>query len=67
MDKATRLRLALQKSGRLTEPSLDLLERCGLPAAVRFETTYRGTTVETRYRLTRGPHAHGFIVTHDPE
>jgi ATP phosphoribosyltransferase len=30
MDKATRLRLALQKSGRLTEPSLDLLSRCGL-------------------------------------
>jgi ATP phosphoribosyltransferase len=30
MDKATRLRLALQKSGRLTEPSLDLLARCGL-------------------------------------
>jgi ATP phosphoribosyltransferase len=30
MDKATRLRLALQKSGRLTEPSLELLARCGL-------------------------------------
>jgi ATP phosphoribosyltransferase len=30
MDKATRLRLALQKSGRLTDPSLDLLARCGL-------------------------------------
>jgi hypothetical protein len=43
------------------------LERCGLPATVRFQSTYRGTTVETRYRLTRGPDAHGFIVTHDPE
>jgi ATP phosphoribosyltransferase len=30
MTKETRLRLAVQKSGRLTEPSLDLLERCGL-------------------------------------
>ena len=25
-----RLKLAVQKSGRLTEPSLDLLARCGL-------------------------------------
>ncbi|HTY92689.1 MAG TPA: ATP phosphoribosyltransferase [Steroidobacteraceae bacterium] len=30
MDKDTRLKLAVQKSGRLTEPSLDLLGRCGL-------------------------------------
>jgi len=30
MDKETRLRLAVQKSGRLTDPSLDLLTRCGL-------------------------------------
>src|SRR5277367_1777748 len=30
MDKDTRLKLAVQKSGRLTEPSLDLLSRCGL-------------------------------------
>ncbi|HTP38277.1 MAG TPA: ATP phosphoribosyltransferase [Steroidobacteraceae bacterium] len=30
MDKQTRLRLAVQKSGRLTEPSLDLLTRVGL-------------------------------------
>jgi ATP phosphoribosyltransferase len=30
MDKESRLRLAVQKSGRLTEPSLDLLSRCGL-------------------------------------
>jgi ATP phosphoribosyltransferase len=30
MDKDTRLKLAIQKSGRLTEPSLDLLSRCGL-------------------------------------
>jgi ATP phosphoribosyltransferase len=29
----TRLRLAIQKSGRLTEPSLDLLSRCGLKLA----------------------------------
>jgi len=28
--KETRLRLAVQKSGRLTDPSLDLLARCGL-------------------------------------
>ena len=26
----TRLRIAIQKSGRLSEPSLQLLERCGL-------------------------------------
>jgi ATP phosphoribosyltransferase len=30
MDKEQRLKLAVQKSGRLTEPSLDLLGRCGL-------------------------------------
>ena len=30
IDKATRLKVALQKSGRLTENSLDLLVRCGL-------------------------------------
>jgi ATP phosphoribosyltransferase len=30
MDKQTRIRLAVQKSGRLTDPSLDLLARCGL-------------------------------------
>jgi ATP phosphoribosyltransferase len=30
LDKDTRLKLAVQKSGRLTEPSLDLLARCGL-------------------------------------
>jgi len=44
-----------------------LLERCGLPAVVRFQTTYRGTTVETRYRLMPRPDAHGFTVTLDPE
>ena len=30
MDKQTRIKLAVQKSGRLTEPSVDLLTRCGL-------------------------------------
>jgi ATP phosphoribosyltransferase len=30
MDKDMRLKLAVQKSGRLTDPSLDLLSRCGL-------------------------------------
>jgi ATP phosphoribosyltransferase len=30
MDKATRLKIAIQKSGRLTDNSLDLLQRCGL-------------------------------------
>ena len=30
MDRDTRLKLAVQKSGRLTDPSLDLLARCGL-------------------------------------
>lgn len=30
MDKDARLKLAIQKSGRLTDPSLDLLARCGL-------------------------------------
>ena len=30
MDKDTRLKLAVQKSGRLTDHSLDLLARCGL-------------------------------------
>src|SRR5882724_7037247 len=30
MDKQTRLKVAVQKSGRLTDNSLDLLVRCGL-------------------------------------
>jgi ATP phosphoribosyltransferase len=30
IDKETRIKIAIQKSGRLTEHSLDLLERCGL-------------------------------------
>ncbi|HYM35792.1 MAG TPA: hypothetical protein VET48_10380, partial [Steroidobacteraceae bacterium] len=30
MDKQTRLKVAVQKSGRLTDNSLDLLTRCGL-------------------------------------
>ena len=30
MDKAQRLKVAIQKSGRLTDASLDLLARCGL-------------------------------------
>lgn len=30
MDKTTRIKVALQKSGRLTDNSLDLLVRCGL-------------------------------------
>jgi ATP phosphoribosyltransferase len=30
IDKKTRIKLAIQKSGRLTEHSLDLLQRCGL-------------------------------------
>jgi ATP phosphoribosyltransferase len=30
MDEQPRLKLAVQKSGRLTDPSLDLLARCGL-------------------------------------
>jgi ATP phosphoribosyltransferase len=33
MDKQTRIKLAVQKSGRLTDPSLDLLTRCGLKLA----------------------------------
>lgn len=30
IDKATRIKIAIQKSGRLTDHSLDLLQRCGL-------------------------------------
>jgi ATP phosphoribosyltransferase len=30
MDRDSRLRVAIQKSGRLTDPTLDLLARCGL-------------------------------------
>jgi uncharacterized protein YerC len=33
MDEEPRLKLAVQKSGRLTDPSLDLLSRCGLKLA----------------------------------
>ena len=29
-EKVLRLKLAVQKSGRLTDPSVDLLQRCGL-------------------------------------
>ena len=38
------------------------LELCGLPARVRFETTYRTATVETDYLLTANPGSHGFSV-----
>ena len=38
------------------------LERCGLPARVHFESTYRTTTVETDYLLKANPESHGFIV-----
>jgi hypothetical protein len=40
-----------------------VLERCGLPADVVYRSTYRGTTVETRYRITHGPGTHGLVVT----
>ena len=30
MERSQRLRIAIQKAGRLTDNSLDLLERCGL-------------------------------------
>ena len=30
IDKETRIKIAIQKSGRLTDHSLDLLQRCGL-------------------------------------
>ncbi|HEY3731667.1 MAG TPA: ATP phosphoribosyltransferase [Steroidobacteraceae bacterium] len=33
MDKEARIKLAVQKSGRLTDPSVDLLVRCGLKLA----------------------------------
>lgn len=38
------------------------LERCGLPAEVRYRSSYRGTTVETRYLVTHGPGVHGLTV-----
>ena len=38
-------------------------ERCGLPAVVRFSSTYRGTSVETTYRVGRGPGEHGLTVS----
>lgn len=43
------------------------LEQCGLPARVRFRTTFRSTTVESRYLLTPTPNRHGFSVVPDPE
>jgi hypothetical protein len=43
------------------------LERCGLPAHVRFRTKYRGTIVESRYVLTSRPGMHGLVVTPQPE
>ena len=39
------------------------LERCGLPAEIRYRSVYEGTAIETRYRVTPGPDVHGFIVT----
>ena len=38
------------------------LELCGLPARVRFETSYRKTSVETDYLLTPTAGSHGFTV-----
>jgi len=46
-------RILLQRAG---------LELCGLPAQVRFRTTYRATSVETDYLLTANPESHGFTV-----
>ena len=43
------------------------IERCGLPAQIRFRATYRGTTVESGYDLTAGPGLHGFVATPQPE
>ena len=51
-------RILLQRAG---------LELCGLPARVRFETTYRTTTVETDYLLTANPGSHGFTVVPLPQ
>lgn len=39
------------------------LRRCPLPARVYFRSTYRGTTVETTYRIDSGPADHGMVVT----
>ena len=40
-----------------------MLEECGLPADVRYRSVYRGTAVETRYRVTHGPGMHGLRVS----
>ena len=37
MDRQERLRIAVQKSGRLTDESLDLLHRCALGQQSQFE------------------------------
>jgi len=38
-------------------------EQCGLPARVRFVSTYRGTTLETTYMVTRGDGEHGLVIS----
>jgi hypothetical protein len=43
------------------------LERCGLPALVRFTSTYRGTTINTTYVVRHGPGEHGLTVTSPPD
>ena len=39
------------------------LERCGLPAEIRYRSVYQGTALETGYRVTRGSGVHGFVVS----
>ncbi len=39
------------------------LRQCQLPARVRLRSTYRGTVVETSYRVSADPDGRGLVVT----
>ena len=60
IDKETRIKIAIQKSGRLTDHSLDLLQRCGdddIPALVRDDVCdlgFVGLNIVEETRLGSG-------------
>ena len=55
MDKDSRLKLAIQKSGRLTDHSLDLLGRCGLSDMVIEATAAAGTIPRAWFGRAQAP------------
>ncbi|MBX9868499.1 MAG: ATP phosphoribosyltransferase, partial [Burkholderiaceae bacterium] len=63
MQSENRLRIALQKSGRLSEGSFDFLQKCGFdlkPAKNRF--LVHATELETDFLLVRDDDIPGFLA-----